>query len=122
MTNPMTRSTAQPQPQHQALGKLQAHVLLTGNSLYLDTGKELNTVLFYDAAGTVQVRHASGARDTGQWTLLDDGSYRIDWVTGPKNSCSRLHWQAGNIQIRDLADVPRGRVVKIVPGAVPELA
>ena len=106
----------------QALGTLQAQVLLTGNTLYLDTGKEQDTILFYDADGTVRVRHASGARDSGQWTLLNDGSYRIDWVNGPKNSCSRLHWQAGNIQIRDLADVPRARVVKIVPGVVPELA
>jgi hypothetical protein len=105
-----------------ALDQLQTQVLLAGNTLYLDTGKEQDTVLFYDADGTVQVRHASGVRDTGQWILMDDGSYTIDWVNGPKNSCSRLHWQAGNIQIRDLADTPRGRVVKIVPGAVPELA
>ena len=114
----MTHSATQPQ----ALGKLQSQVLLAGNTLYLDTGKEQDTVLFYGEAGTVQVRHASGARDTGQWTLLDDGSYSVDWVNGPKNSCSRLHWQAGNIQIRDLTGAPRGRVLKIVPGAVPELA
>jgi hypothetical protein len=110
-------------PTHpQILSKLQAVVLLSGNSLYLDTGKDQHTVLFYHADGTVQVRHASGVRDTGQWTLRDDGSYCIDWVNGPKNSASRLHWQAGNIQIRDLEDAPRGRVVKIVPGLVPELA
>jgi hypothetical protein len=121
MTNPMTPPIAQ-STGPQALCKLQAHVLLAGNTLYLDTGKEQDTVLFYDADGSVHVRHASGVRDTGQWTLLDDGSYSIDWANGPKNSCSRLHWQAGNIQIRDLADTPRGRVVKIVPGTVPELA
>lgn len=107
---------------HQALEKMQAQVLLSGNSLYLDTGKDQPTVLFYDAAGGVQVRHASGVRDSGQWTLQDDGSYCVDWVNGPKNSASRLRWQAGDIRICDLADVPRGRVVKIVPGLVPELA
>lgn len=107
---------------HQPLDKTQALVLLAGNTLYLDTGKDRPTVLFYAADGTVQVCHATGVRDSGQWTLMDDGSYCIDWVNGPKNSASRLHWQAGDIRIRDLNDAPRGHVIKIVPGRVPELA
>lgn len=106
----------------QTLNKSQAQVLLAGNTLYLDTGKDQPTVLFYDASDAVQVLHASGVRDSGQWALLNDGSYCIDWVNGPKGSLSRVHWQAGDIHIRDLADTPRGRLVKIVPGRVPELA
>lgn len=105
----------------QTTSRPQTELLLSGNSIYLDTGQEKGTVLYYGASWEVRVLHASGKRDTGKWTLLDDGSYCIDWVEGPKCSCSRIHWYAGTIQIFNLAGEPRGRVVKIVPGLVHEL-
>lgn len=90
MKTPMTPSADQPQ----ALGKLQAHVLLAGNTLYLDTGKEQDTVLFYDAAGTAR------------------------YGCGMHRACAT----PGNGRCWTTAATPRVRVVKIVPGVVPELA
>lgn len=102
------------------LPKAQADLLLRGNSVYLDIGKDHETILYYAADGAVRVLHASGKRDSGQWTLQDDGSYSIDWLEGPKGSCSRVHAQAGDIRIFNLAGEPRGRVVQIRPGLAPE--
>lgn len=103
------------------LSKPQVGVLLRGNSIYLNTGTDQETVLFYDACGDVRVLHGTGVRDSGRWTLNEDGSYCIDWMNGPKQSGSRVHGQAGTIQLCSLAGEPRGRVVRIVPGLVPEL-
>ncbi len=103
-----------------AVSRAQAEILLKGNSLYLDIGKDQETILYYEASGAVRVLHASGKRDSGQWSLQDDGSYAIDWVEGPKGSSSRVHAQAGDIRIFNLAGEPRGRVVKITPGLAPE--
>lgn len=105
----------------QILTHSQAELLLSGNCLFLDIGKDKPTVLHYGTNGTVNVLHASGERDSGSWALQTDGSYCINWKDGPKGSCSRILWQPGCIQILTLAGEPRGRVLKIVPGEVPEL-
>lgn len=94
----------------------QLELLLCGNTLHLAVGEDQSAILFYDASGQVRAILPDGSRDTGEWRQKSVDSYCIDWVRGPKNSCTTLHCTPGHIRLVGSDGKPRGRVTRIVPG------
>ena len=97
--------------------------LLTGNTLYIlvapkpDSKGTASAVPFkFGADRTSAARLSEEMTLVGRWQI-DGDKYCVDWDNGPKNSCSRLIREAGEIRIVDAANGKvRGRIEKIVPG------
>lgn len=83
--------------------------LLSGYELQIEVAAGGVARLAFAANGTVNAVFPDGKRDRGTWRLASD-RYCIDWVTGPKNSCTRVFRGAESLELRDPDDRPRGRI------------
>ena len=103
------------------LRKDQLALLITGNTLYLDIGKETDAVIYYGAANDAYMRMpGNDALMSGSWRLGDDG-YAVEWRDGPKAEWAVEH-EAGRFTYLDTERTPRATVSKIVPGDAENLA
>jgi hypothetical protein len=83
--------------------------LLSGHELRIDVAAGGVARLAFAANGTVDAVFPDGKRDRGTWRLASD-RYCIDWVSGPKNSCTRVFRGPESLELRDPDDRPRGRI------------
>jgi hypothetical protein len=101
--------------------------LISGKTIYLEltasiTGTNGKGIIYYDPNGTLLYKTPKGEMWHGTWTIKDNTACN-DWKELPNNACTKYDKQGDTItNINAQTGQTRGKVVKIAPGNVENLA
>jgi hypothetical protein len=101
--------------------------LISGKTAYLEltasvTGTNGKGVMYYDANGTVLYKTPKGDMWHGTWTIKDNTAC-LDWKELPNNACTKYDKQGDTItNVNVQTGQTRGKIVRIAPGNVENLA
>lgn len=95
-------------------------VLLSGNTVYLETIEGAKGHVYYAPEGTAYMQHFEHGRLHGPWQFTETG-YRVVW-----NKVGEIAWQLrhedSQVAYYSAEGVKRARVLKLVSGDAEKLA
>lgn len=98
----------------QTLPRAALEPLMVGSTHYIDVGKPVEAVIYYETSKKAHMFFPSGKTVEGAWRYTDTG-YFVNWKDGPEGDW-RIAFEPGRLVYLDGDGSERGDITRISPG------